>query len=155
MRTRKFLLNVDLTIQNILFFGTILCGFLTGITIGAFGFFLLYFLLFLGIWQLASGVIMGFILEDGKRAKYFFGSIFYLTIIIAVSSVLNISNELLAKFLILIFYVLIPLLIAFWYLKLTSKSLTKIKNLENGIKIPEEMNDVLDSEEIFKPIKNS
>lgn len=136
-----------------MFFGAILCGFLTGVTMGAFGFFLLYVLLILGIWQLASSLIMGFILEDGKRAEFFFGSIFYVAALLFVTSFLSILNESLAGFLLLIFYALLPLGIVFWYLKLTSKSLSEVKNLENSIKFPEEMDDILDSEEIFRLIE--
>jgi hypothetical protein len=50
MKVEILLLRIDLTVQTILFFGAILCGFLTGVTMGAFGFFLLYVLLILGIW---------------------------------------------------------------------------------------------------------
>ncbi|MFT6322067.1 MAG: hypothetical protein ACJAT4_003002 [Granulosicoccus sp.] len=96
---------------------------------------------------------MGFILEDGKRAEFFFGSIFYVVALLFVTSFLSILNESLAVLLLMIFYALIPLGIVSWYLKLTSKSLSEVKNLENSIKFPKEMDDILDSEEIFKPIE--
>jgi len=39
MKVEILVFRIDLTVQTILFFGAILCGFLTGVTMGAFGFF--------------------------------------------------------------------------------------------------------------------
>ena len=50
----------------------------TFVSQGALGMILGYMLFFLGVWQLGSGVIIGIVLRDGKRAEYFFASIAYL-----------------------------------------------------------------------------
>lgn len=151
MRTRKFLLNVDLVIQTLLLFLAVASVFGTLASKGAFGIILGYVLFFLGAWQMGSGAIIGILLRDRKRAEYFFGSIVYLISIGVLGNLNPISIGEINMVLAFIFIAAIPLWIAYWYWKLTKDIIEK---LEIEVEIPEEMRDVLDSEEIFRPIEN-
>ncbi len=150
MKTRKILLNVDLVIQGILILLAILGAITTAVTFGEAGIALGYALLLLGGWQLGSGVFMGIILRDEVRAKYFLGSVIYLLLIATFGDFLPKNNDHVWKIFGVIFIVIIPMLIAFWYFKLTKST---IKKIEMNIEVPSEMKDILDSEEIFRPIE--
>jgi len=150
MKTRKILLNVDLVIQSLLLFLAIASALGTMISKGAVGIILGYALLVLGGWQLGSGVIIGLMLSDRKRAEYVFWSIAYLCTIGVLGNLNPVSNGEMNMVLAFIFIAAIPLCIAYWYLKLTKNT---IKKIETAIEIPGEMKGILDSDEIFKPIE--
>lgn len=150
MKTRKILLNFDFVIQTLLLFLAVASAFVTLVSKGDFGILLGYALLLLGGWQLGSGAIVGLMLRDRKRAMYFFGSITYLVLIRIFGDLIPKLNDTINITLISIFIVIIPLCIAFWYLRLTKSTIIE---LEKNIEIPEDMRDVLDSEEIFKPLE--
>ncbi|MFK8005109.1 MAG: hypothetical protein AB8H03_02005 [Saprospiraceae bacterium] len=154
MKTRKILLNVDLVIQGLLIFAATSLTFGTLVSTGESVIFLGFVLLGLGGWQLGSGVIMGIILKDNLRAKYFFGSVAYLIMISGVGSLSLKFGKYTEIFLGSAFIVIIPLCIAFWYLRLTNSTLEKLNKLGDVVKYPDDLEDVLDSEEIFKPIEN-
>lgn len=155
MRTRKILLNIDLLFQVILFFGAVGSALLTAASGGLMFAFFVFAILLLGLWQMTSGVIMGIILKDNLRAKYFFASIFYWILIITLGQLVFGLGGAIGVMFTMIFVVIIPLRAAFWYLKLTNLTLNKLNVLDDSVTNMDEFEDVLDSEEIFKPIKNS
>jgi len=154
MKTQKILLNVDLVIQGLLIFATTFLALGTLVSTGESAIFLGFALLGLGGWQLGSGVIMGIILKDNLRAKYFFGSVAYLIIISGVGSLSLKFGKYTEIFLGSIFIVIIPLCIAFWYFNLTKSALEKLNQLGEVVKYPDDLENVLDSDEIFKPTEN-
>jgi len=147
------LLTIDLIFQGILFLGTVIAAFGTLVTGGDMGIFLGYGLLFLGGWQLGSGVIMGIILKDNLRAKYFFGSVLYLIMIVGLGNLLLSGGKFAEIFFGSVFITIIPLMIASWYLRLTNSTLNKLNEFDDVAANPEEYENILDSEEIFKPIE--
>ena len=152
MRTQKILLRIDLAIQAILFFVTSLTALGTLVSSGESAILLGFALLALGGWQLGSGVIMGIILKDNLRVKYLIGSVVYLLIISGVGSLSLKLGKYSEIFIGSVFIVIIPLCIAFWYLRLTNSTLAKLNALGEVVEIPADFEDVLDSEEIFKNI---
>ena len=153
MKTQKFLLNIDIFIQFILIFITSFLALGTLISTGESAIFLGLSLLALGGWQLGSGVIMGIILKDELRAKYFIGSVVYLIMISGVSNLSLKFGKYTEIFLSSVFIVIIPLCIAIWYLRLTNSTLEELNKLGDVVKYPDDLEDVLDSEEIFRPIE--
>ena len=153
MKTRKILLGIDLVIQGILIFVTSFTALGTLASAGEFAIFLGFALLALGGWQLGSGVIMGIILKDNLRAKYFVGSVFYLIMISGAGSLSLKLGKYMEIFLSSVFIAIIPLCIAFWYLRLTNASIEKLDKLGDVVEIPDDLEDILDSEEIFKSIE--
>ncbi|MFK7775125.1 MAG: hypothetical protein AB8F94_23490 [Saprospiraceae bacterium] len=152
MKTRKFLLGFDLAFQVILFSVAIFSGLGMVVSSGGTVIFLGMALLALGGWQLGSGVIMGIILKDNLRAKYFFASVVYLMMISGVERLSLKFGEYTEIFLGSVFIAIIPLCIAFWYLRLTNSTLEKLNKLGDVVKYPDDLEDVLDSEEVFKSI---
>lgn len=150
MKAREFLLNVDLFIQSVLFFGTLAASILLVFTSFKNSIGLIVPIFFLGMWQLLSGIVLAFLLEDKKRAGYSMGSIFYLVIIVSFTLLMSVSNDIIKNLLFYTFYVFIPLRIAYWYLNLTNET---IKRLRTRIFIPKGMEEILDSDEIFESKK--
>ena len=134
MKTRKFLLRIDLVIQATLFFVTSLMALGTLVSSGESAILLGLALLALGGWQLGSGLIMGIILKDELRGRYLFGSVVYLLIISGVSSLSLKLGKYSEIFLSSVFIAIIPLCIAFWYLRLTNSTLEKLDKLGDVVR---------------------
>lgn len=153
MKAHLTLLTIDSVIQLILLVllgGTGLVALLTsGETLIIFGFLLLV----TGAWQLLSGIIFGIIRNDGDRGKYVFGSMAYL---IAIGVGGNLLSQVIAASLFLnitaiIFIAILPCLIAGWYFRLTQNDVNRLRDeLQGLVRVDDTMNDILDSEEIFK-----
>lgn len=153
VETQKTLLNTEFIIQSILFFVALGSG-LIGVVMG--GNALLIFaisLLFLGLWQLGSGVIMGKVLNDKIRSYYFYACLCYLLFLLGLWMIaFSLGNFFLETF-IIIFGGIIPLRISYWYIKLTNLTLKKLRAFNGVGDDPEGVENVLDSGDIFNSKK--
>ena len=138
-------LKVDAIIQKILLFATCAC-FLFIIFIG-------FPLVTLGAWQLISAAIVWSKLKDNSRAKYLVFSICYLGLmwltVYFIDGILKASDNLYTFVLFLVF-ILFPIIIAIWYLRLTSQTLKNLKNKRDVEFSDTEMDTILDSDEILR-----
>jgi len=144
----KTLLKIDSFIQTMLFFVSLILGLTSLATLGVTGFILGYSLLFLGAWQLLSGFLLTIILKDVNRLRYFLGSVVYVLLLILGVNLLNSVKSSLALTLGFIFIVIIPMVIAYWYLRLTNKTLKELKTGQKKL-TENEMESILDSEEVL------
>lgn len=153
MKTRKILVNVDFYVQMFLFIVAAASGLFALIEMDMFILLFGAVLFVLGFWQVMSALILGIMLSDGKRAQYLVLSFFYVAIFILTMSVVENGRSGTPIFIWVAFGGLIPLGFAFYYLRLTRHSLKELEDLGEIVKMPKELDDVLDSEEIFKPIE--
>jgi hypothetical protein len=153
IKTQKSWLNVGFAIQSLLFFAAVGSG-LIGFVMG--GTALLIFatsLLFLGLWQMGSGVIMGKVLSDKIRTYYFYGSLIYLLFSLGLGMIAFSLGKVFLVIFITIFGGIIPLGIAYWYIKLTNLTLKRLRAFNGVGDHPDGVEDVLDSGDIFNSIK--
>lgn len=141
----KFL-KIDIVIQRIIFFLVCLTGFMV--------FPLLITLPILGAWQLLSATITFSLLKDRRRKKYLLYSIAYLGLMFLSVHFGDYILTDLGEFLIGVIFIPIPFGIAIWYYLETTNTLKELEK-KGIVKMPESMNEILDSQEIFKTIKNS
>ena len=149
IKTQKSWLNVGFIIQSLLFFAAVGSG-LIGVVMG--GKALLVFaisLLILGLWQMGSGVIMGKVLNDRIRTYYFCGSLIYLLFSLGLGMIAFSLGKVFLVIFIIVFGGIIPLGIAYWYIKLTNLTLKKISAFNGVGDHPEGVENVLDSGDIF------
>lgn len=107
----------------------------------------------LGAWQLFSGLITRRWFDDKMRKKYLRNSFAYLGLMFGAYYFMYYFEGVEAYIFVLLFvFVVIPLFIATWYYVVTKHSLEDLLKKEI-VDIPESMNDILDSEEIFNPIE--
>ena len=156
MKTIAAFLSIDVVVQIILL---VLSIGLTLITIFTFGETFIFagpVLFFLGIWQVLSELIFGILRKDSKRSEFLILSLGYVVILVlgtfAVASLFSNVPKTLGLLLIFIFYMAIPNLIAFKYWKYSSKDLEKLRlQIKEEVYVGHSMDEILDSEEIFKP----
>lgn len=149
IQTQKSWLNLGFIIQSLLFFAAVGSG-LVGVVMG--GNALLIFaisLLFLGLWQMGSGVIMGIIFNDKLRTYYFLTSIIYLMFSVGLGMIVFGLGKVIWSIYLIIFGGIIPLGIAYWYLKLTNLTLKKLRSFNGVGEHPDGVEDILDSGDIF------
>lgn len=145
MKSQIKFLKTDILIQKILFL-LILLSALPVITLSIT-------LPILGVWQLFSAFKTRDWFEDEMRKKYLRNCFAYLGLMFGAFYLMEYFRGVDAYiFVLFLVFVLIPMFIAVWYYVVTKHSLEDL--LKKGIvDIPEEMENILDSEEIFKPIK--
>jgi len=134
------LLKFDYITQKLLFFVTC-CSLIFFPLIGVM-------LCILGGWQLLSAIVVGYTLKDKKRFKYFGLSVLYLLFMwgsISFSNYLVDENNFIIVAFALIF-IIIPIFIAMWYMRLTSETLKELKGEEYIYTGKEGLEDVLDSD---------
>ncbi len=140
----KTLLKIDTFFQTLLFYVTLGLGVITLISLGSTFIFLGCSLFFLGAWQLLSGLLWSISLKNINRLRYFLGSSAYVLLLISGSNILELESIALG----VIFVAAIPMMIAYWYLRLTNETL---KEWDRGRKrfTENEMENILDSEEVL------
>lgn len=140
----KFI-KVDIVVQKILFF--VVC--ITGVVI----FPLMITLPILGGWQLLSAGIIWIRLKDKLRMKYLLCSISYLALMFLSVFSTDFFKSDFFQFIIGIMFIPIPFGISIWYYLETKNTLLELEEM-GIVEMPEAMNDILDSEEIFKTEKS-
>lgn len=153
MKTRKKIVNVDFHIQRFLFAICAVLGAATFLTEGAAILLFGFLLFFLGIWQVLSALILGMMLSDRKRGKYLLFSLCYLGIVGLSAVIIEYFGGPNSNILGIIFIGIVPFALSFYYLRLTKHSLKELEHLGKVVKMPKQLDDILDSEEIFKPIE--
>lgn len=153
IQTQKFWLSTGFIIQSLLFFAAIGSG-LVGVFTG--GMALLIFaisLLLLGLWQLGSGVIIGIVLNDKISTYYFYASIIYIIFSVGLGMIAFSLGKVFWSGFLITFGGIIPLGIAYWYLKLTNLTLKKLRTFRGVGEHPDGVEGILDSGDIFNSIK--
>ncbi len=153
IQTQKSWLSTGFIIQSLLFFaaaGSGVIGFVMG---GKALFIFAISLLLLGLWQMGSGVIMGRVLNDKKRTYYFYGSLIYLLFSFGLGMIAFSLGKVFWLIFITVFGGIIPLVIAYWYIKLTNLTLKKLNSFNGVGEYPEGVEDILDSGDIFNSNK--
>ena len=91
-----------------------------------------------------SGLLWSISLKNINRLRYFLGSSAYVLLLISGSNILELESIALG----VIFVAAIPMMIAYWYLRLTNETL---KEWDRGRKrfTENEMENILDSEEVL------
>jgi len=136
----KFI-KIDIVVQKILFF--VVC--LTGIIV----FPLMITLPILGGWQLLSAGIIWNRLRDMTRKKYLAYSISYLGLMVLSVFSADYFRSGLFEFMVGLIFIPIPFFIAIWYYLETKNTLQELEK-KGIVEMPEVMDDILDSAEIFK-----
>ena len=136
----KFI-KVDIVVQKILFF--VVC--ISAIVVYP----LALSLPALGAWQLFSAFTIRKRLKDEFRKKYLPYSISYLGFMVLSFFLADYIGSGLYEFMIGLIFIPIPFCIAIWYYLETSSTLKHLKR-QGIVEMPEAMNEILDSEEIFK-----
>lgn len=132
----KFI-KIDIVIQKILLFLAMLTSFMV--------FPLMITLPVLGAWQLFSAAVITYRLKDRKRTKYLIFSVAYLGMMYLSTMI----DGGLQPFFSGVIFIPIPFGIAIWYYLETKNKLKELEKL--GIaEMPDVMENILDSEEIFK-----
>jgi len=139
-------LKMDIVIQKVLFFLVIITGIIL--------FPLMVTLPALGAWQLFSAFTIRWCLTDKVRKKYLLFSFAYLGVMFLSVNLTDHFRSDFYGFLVGLVFIPIPFGIAVWYFFTTKNTLRELEKLDI-VEIPETMENVLDSEEIFKTIKNS
>ena len=131
--------KIDIKIQQILI----------GITVASLIFPLMISipLILLGAWQLFSGIYLGLKLKDSNRAIYLVFSTVLLLLMFTATNI-NMSGD--GEFLIFsIVFIIVPFITALCYLKYSFITLDKLGGDKYEIFTDREMEEVLDSEELF------
>ncbi len=136
----KFI-KVDIVVQKILFF--VVC--ITGIAVMP----LIITLPILGGWQILSACIIWNRLRDRTRKKYLAYSISYLALMWLSVISADYFQSGLFEFMVGLIFIPIPFCIAIWYYLETKNTLLELEK-KGIVEMPEAMNKILDSEEIFK-----
>ena len=136
----KFI-KIDIVVQKVLFVLVVVTG--------VFLLPLMITLPALGAWQLFSAFIIWWRLKDVIRKRYLLFSIAYLVLLFISGYSQGYIRVDVYEFLLALIFVFIPFGIAMWYFITTKNTLKKLQKLEI-VEIPEAMENILDSEEIFK-----
>lgn len=134
-------IKIDIVVQKVLLFLVVI----TGVLLMP----LMITLPVLGAWQLFSAFLIRWRLKDEIRKKYLLFSIAYLGLMFLSVYLENHYREDSYEFLLGLFFIPIPFGIAIWYFIATKKTLKELQKLEI-VEMPEAMENILDSEEIFK-----
>ncbi len=135
-------IKIDIVVQKVLFFLVVITGiflmplFITMPTLGA--------------WQLFSAFTIRWRLKDEIRKRYLLFSIAYLGLMFGSVYMQDNFRFDAFDYLLPLIFILIPFGIAIWYFIKTKNTLKELKKL-GIVEMPEEMENILDSEEIFKP----
>ena len=138
--------KIDILVQQMLFF--LVCA-----SVIVF-FYLPVTLCLLGAWQLFSAVVIRRKIEDDARKKYLISSGIHLALMGGVICYMIYGNSQADSFLFFLFFLFLfnPVFLAIWYYVISKHTLEDLER-ERIIEMPETMNLILDSEEIFKPIE--
>lgn len=134
-------IKIDVVVQKILLFLVVITG--------IFLMPLMITLPALGAWQLFSAFLIRWRLKDEIRKKYLIFSIAYLGLMFALIYFGDNFGFRDHEFLIGFIFIPIPFGIAIWYFIATKNTLKELQKLEI-VEMPEAMENILDSEEIFK-----
>ncbi len=135
-------IKIDIVVQKVLFFLVVITG--------IFLMPLMITLPALGGWQLLSAFIIRWRLKDEIRKRYLIFSIAYIGLMFLSVYLNDNYRSDYDEFFIGLIFIPIPFGIAIWYFITTKNTLKELNKLEI-VEIPEEMENILDSEEIFKP----
>lgn len=142
MKNAIMLLKIDYTTQKLLFFVTC-CSLVIIFPVGIM-------LCILGSWQLLSAIVIGYTLKDKKRLRYFGWSILYLLFMLGSLAMCSFSDNGFEVVILAVIFIIIPILIALWYMTLTSETLKKLKEEEYIYSGTEGLEDILDSDELLE-----
>jgi len=142
MKNIRLLLKIDLTVQKILVSLTC-CSLIIFPFVGVM-------LCILGGWQLFSSIVIGYTLKDRKRGIYLWLSFLYLLFMWGSVSIGDLGEEGFELIALAIIFIVIPLFIASWYFRLTSKTLEASKKEEYIYSGKEGLEDILDSDELLE-----
>ena len=142
MRNAIKLLKVDYITQKLLLFVTC-CSIVFFPLIGVM-------LCILGGWQLLSAIIIGYTLKDKKRLRYFSFSVLYLFFMWGSLAICSSSEKGFEMVALAVIFIVIPIFIALWYMKLTSETLDKLRKEEYIYLGREGLEDILDSDELLE-----
>lgn len=149
MKARRILFKIDVFFQTILFFGAFSSGVLTAVTGGGTFIFFGLALFFLGAWQLGSGLIMGILLKDLVRIKYFFLSVIYVLFLMGIADYFESQKGIAYSIFLIVFVGIIPMAIAYWYMTWTTRTAQEWKEKLKEIN-EEDLEDILDSGEFLR-----
>ncbi|MFK7775124.1 MAG: hypothetical protein AB8F94_23485 [Saprospiraceae bacterium] len=142
MRDQIKFLKTDIFIQKSLF----LLVFISALPI----FTLSMTMPLLGAWQLFSGLATKGWFDDKKREKYLRNSFVLLGLMFGSYYFADyFEGSGIFIFALFLMFVIIPMCTALWYYIVTKHSLEDLQK-QNIVDVPESMNEILDSEEIFK-----